>query len=83
MPHAQYPALASDEPSRRAAYRQLYRNQLDPGLIDQIRQVTNGNFALGNGRFKEQIAAALGRRVRPGSAGRPRRRSQKVADEPT
>ena len=81
--HAQYFALATDEPGRRAAYRQLLRNQLDPELIDQIRQATNGNFALGNDRFKEQIAAALGRRVRPGRAGRPRRRAQDAADEPT
>ncbi|MGB5763011.1 MAG: transposase, partial [Sedimenticolaceae bacterium] len=70
-------------PGRRAAYRQLFRNQLDPGLIDQIRQATNGNFALGNDRFKEQIAAALGRRVRPGRVCRPRRRPQDAADEPT
>ena len=82
-PHAKYLALATDEPSRRAAYRQLFQNQLDPGLIDQIRQATNGNFALGNDRFKEQIAAALGRRVRPGRAGRPRKRPQEAADEST
>lgn len=45
----------------------------EPGLVDQIRQASNGNFALGSARFAEEIAAALGRRVTPGKSGRPRK----------
>ena len=60
---------------RQSAYRELFRHQLDPGLVDQIRKATNGNFALGNDRFAEQIAAALARRVTPGKDGRPRKQS--------
>lgn len=50
----------------------LFRYQLDPGLVDQLRSATNGNYALGNERFVAEIAAALGRRVSRGKAGRPR-----------
>ena len=42
-------------------------------MVDEIRRATNGNFALGNERFAEQVAAALGRRVVPGRSGRPRK----------
>ena len=58
---------------RQAAYRALFRHELDPGLVDGIRRATNGNFALGTALFGAQVAAALGRRAPPVKAGRPRR----------
>ena len=76
--HPLYAALGRDDAERQAAYRKLFRFELDPGLVDDIRQATNGNYALGNPRFQAQVAAALGRRVTPGKSGRPR----KQADEP-
>ena len=69
--HEVYKALAQDAESRQAAYRELFRYELEPGLVDEIRKATNGNFALGNARFAEQVAAELGRRVVRGKAGRP------------
>jgi len=51
----------------------VFRHELDPGLVDAIRGATNGNFILGDTRFAEQIGAALGRRVTPGKAGRPKK----------
>ena len=72
-PHALYFALGGDAMSRQAAYRELFRFELEPGLVDEIRRATNGNFALGNSRFTDEIAAALGRRVVPGQSGRPRK----------
>ena len=72
-PHALYKALGADAQTRQVAYRELFRYELDPGTIDQIRTATNGNYALGNDLFKAQIAAALGRRVEAGKAGRPRK----------
>ena len=74
--HAVYDALGLDATGRQAAYRELFRYELEPGLVDKIRQATNGNYALGSDLFTEQIAAALGRRVTPGRSGRP----SKVAD---
>lgn len=72
-PHPLYLALGADAAVRQEAYRELFRYELEPGVVDAIRQATNGNFALGDGRFGEQIAHALGRRVQPGKSGRPRK----------
>lgn len=55
---------------------ELFRYQLDPGTVDEIRASTNGNFALGDSPFQAQVAAALGRRVTRGKSGRPRKRSE-------
>lgn len=71
-PHVLYEALGRDAETRQAAYRELFRYQLDPGMIDQIRTATNGNYVLGNALFKAQISEALGRRVEAGKAGRPK-----------
>jgi putative transposase len=72
-PHPLYEALGPDMASRQAAYRELFRYELEPGLVDEIRRATHGNYALGNDRFATEIAAALGRRAIPGKSGRPRR----------
>lgn len=71
-PHMIYEQLGRDDQDRKSAYRELFRYQLEPKLVDEIRQATNGNYVLGNTRFTQQIADALGRRVLPGRAGRPR-----------
>jgi putative transposase len=72
-PHPLYTALGSADGVRCRAYRELFRQHLDPGLVDAIREATNGNFALGSERFRREAEAALGRRVSPGQSGRPRR----------
>ncbi|HRQ59412.1 MAG TPA: transposase [Azoarcus taiwanensis] len=70
-PHAQYLALGADERLRAGRYRELFRHDLDPGAIDQIRTATNGDYALGDSRFAAEIASALNRRTTPGRRGRP------------
>lgn len=75
-PHPVYRALGADAASRQAAYRELFRYELDPGLVEEIRRATTGNFALGDARFAEQITTALGRRAMPGKSGRPRKVAQ-------
>lgn len=70
-PHALYLALGADAAARQAAWRALAEEALDPALIEEIRNATNGGYALGNAVFTAQIAAALGRRVTRGEAGRP------------
>jgi len=72
-PHVLYEALGKDPVDRRMAYRELFRHELDPGLVDDIRKATNGNFLLADSRFAAEVAAVLGRRVLPGKSGRPRR----------
>jgi putative transposase len=73
-PHSIYQQLGTTPETRQQAYRELFRHELDPGLIDLIRKATNGNFALGSNRFSEQIAEVLGRRVTPGKVGRPQKK---------
>jgi putative transposase len=70
-PHRLYLDIDAHDSTRLAGYRELFRYQLDPGQIDDIRTATNGNLALGGDRFKQEVAAALGRRVTRGSPGRP------------
>ncbi len=75
--HPLYASLGQTDEERQAAYRELFRYELEPGEIDKIRDATNGNFALGDSRFKQKINKILGRRVAPGQAGRPRKNSSR------
>jgi len=59
--------------ARLAAYRALFRSALAPGIADEIRNATNGNYALGDKRFKAEVEKTLGRRITPGKPGRPRK----------
>ncbi len=72
--HSLYLSLGQTDAERQAAYRELFRYELDSEEIDKIRKATNGNYALGNSRFKEEISTMLGRRVIPGKAGRPKKK---------
>ena len=80
-PHEVYLALGNATEPRLAAYRELFRSELEPGLLNQIRQASNGNFALGSTRFADELAAALGRRVTPGKSGRPRKPAEPDSDD--
>lgn len=79
--HLLYDALGTGAVSRQAAYRELFRYDLEPGLVDEIRRATNGNYALGNVGFAAQVTAALGRRAAPGKSGRPRRMQEPESGE--
>jgi putative transposase len=80
-PHPGYVALGSDPEVRLAAYRELFRFELDPGVVDEIRTATNGNFALGDPRFAALIESALGKRVTPGKSGRPCKQAEPESGE--
>lgn len=79
--HPTYTALGRRAPERQAAYRELFRDELDAGFVDGIRRATNGNFALGKERFLAEVTAALGRRATPGEPGRPRKRTEPVSGD--
>lgn len=60
-PHTEYQSLAKNEMRRLEAYRELFNIELDEKLIKDIRGSTNGNFVLGNERFKDEISMMLNR----------------------
>ncbi|PKM14181.1 MAG: transposase [Gammaproteobacteria bacterium HGW-Gammaproteobacteria-2] len=71
--HGEYWALGRDASTRQAAYRDLFRDALDPQALDDLRTALNQCRLCGSERFKDEIEVALQRRVRPGKAGRPRK----------
>jgi putative transposase len=68
--HPLYVALGDTAETRRAAYRALFRYQLEDAEITEIRTSLNKGLAVGAERFKDQIETILARSVRPGQAGR-------------
>ena len=70
-PHDQLMRLGNDDVARREYYRALFKAHIEPEMMADIRRSTNGNYALGNERFKQEIAMMLKRRVTPGKPGRP------------
>ncbi len=58
--HQVYEALGSSDDVRRKAYRELFRHQIEPGMMYKIRSSTNGNFVLGSEKFQQEIENALG-----------------------
>ena len=75
-PQDEYQRLGKDDEERRETYRALFKSHMEPEQIDEIRDATNGNFALGSKRFQQQIEAALGRRAIRGVPGRPSQQVQ-------
>lgn len=80
-PQGEYLALGVTAAARALAYRELFRTELDPEIIREIRASTNGGFVLGADRFKEQIQTMAGRRVARGKAGRPVREVKRRDEE--
>ena len=78
-PHQDYLHLGNTSLERRSAYRDLFTSHMDDNTISAVRNATNGNYVLGNDRFKDEIAATLKRRVTPGKPGRPKRKGAKTA----
>ncbi|MDP3480899.1 MAG: transposase [Desulfoprunum sp.] len=74
--HPVYMGLGRTDTDRQTAYRELFRHELEPGVIDDIRKATNGNYALGSERFKKEISEVAGRRATPGKSGRPRKKPE-------
>jgi len=72
-PHGEYLALGLEDERRQAAYRGLFATELDPQLLREIRVSTHGGYAIGSGRFREEIETALRLRATPRGPGRPAR----------
>lgn len=72
-PHPEYHALGVNGQQREQAYRTLFDDHIDDRTLDSIRHSANECRVLGGETFKDQIEAALARRVRPGKPGRLRK----------
>ncbi len=75
--HVSYLALGDTPSERRQSYRRLFERELHGKRLDEIRQATNGNFALGDERFLDDLSMTLGVRITPGKNGRPAGRRKK------
>ena len=72
IPHPVYLALGRSSRERRAAYRALFRAQLERAAIDDIRLALNQSQPLGNARFLAKIEKVTGMRREMKPRGRPR-----------
>jgi putative transposase len=76
--HVLYLAIGRDNTERQAAYRELFRTQLDSKAVDDIRLALNQNQPLGNSRFHARIDATTGQRREARPRGRPRARNDEL-----
>ena len=70
-PHSAFLALGGNAEERRKNYRALFERHVEGESLTKIRENTNKGLALGNDRFKEEIEALTGRRVKAKKRGRP------------
>ena len=69
--HALYLALGVDAKARAESYRGLFDRALAEEFVAELRDATNGGWALGSDTFKEKVAGMAQRRAAPLAAGRP------------
>jgi putative transposase len=72
-PHSEYLNLGNTTEERLNAYRELFRNCLEPNSLNEIRSSVNKGLALGDNRFKLQIEENCKHRVTPMKMGRKRK----------
>ena len=64
-------ALGRTTEERSTAYRELFRTDLEPATVHEIRRAANFSVPLGNERFRAQVEQALGRSTGHAARGRP------------
>jgi putative transposase len=70
---SEYWRLGNTPFEREAAYAALLAQGLAPDVVQRIEHTAANGWALGTAQFLAEMAAQLGRAVRPRSPGRPRR----------
>lgn len=75
QPHEAYLSLGNDEATRAQKYRDLFAQDMEPGLVDEIRDVTRAGNVLGPASLQEKLRGELGKRTGPLPMGRPRKPS--------
>ena len=77
-PHTLYQSLGLNPERRQAAYRNLFRSELDEDAIKDIRLALTQSQPLGSKNFSEEICAALGIRHTKQRRGRPSNILEKI-----
>lgn len=72
QPHGEYLALGETPEARRAAYRELFRNELDGPDVAAIRNAARFSMPMGDRGFQRQIESRLNRSLGHAGRGRPR-----------
>ena len=72
-PHEVFLSLGRSAQERQSAYRDLFRQSIQPTQLKMIREAVNKGLVLGSGAFKDQIEKSSGQRTRPRERGRPRK----------
>ena len=75
--HALYAALGCDAAALQAAYRELFRGQLDEATVAEIRAATNKGHLLAAEGIRRQAEASL-RPLGPAPRGRPPRKKNRL-----
>jgi putative transposase len=68
--HDEYLRLDREPIERRAAYRALFKGEVDTAELATIRDASHKGWALGNNRFRDEIEALTQRRAAPSARGR-------------
>jgi len=71
QPHENYLSLGVTPPARQMAYRELFRQALDPALVHDMRVTVQTGTPLGNDRFREQVEKTLRCSIGQPRRGRP------------
>ena len=71
--HAVYRSLGPTSETRAQAYREMFAEGLSEELLRTLRDATQRGWVPGRDKFRQEIEAALGRRLDPPVRGRPRK----------
>lgn len=71
-PHPLMAHLGIDAQQRQHVYQDLFKDTLNEGIVDSIREAVNQELVLGRDPFKDKIEKLTTRQTRPGQSGRPR-----------
>lgn len=64
QPHPLYLSLGRTDKERVGAYREMFIGQIDREVLNDIRRSCNQGMGLGSERFKDEVEALTGRRLR-------------------
>ncbi|MCI5164273.1 MAG: hypothetical protein D3917_20135 [Candidatus Electrothrix sp. AX5] len=63
--------MGENPPDRQRHYRELFMHHVEGQVLEEIGTNTHKGMAFGNDRFKEELVALTGRRLKPKKRGRP------------